>query len=459
MNTQAYPMLQTVGPGGSAALMKSGVVRVYKPDEFGGCIAGDDGLQYFFSDIDAVEDADIGVGECVSFLHVGEIAFEVTRFRGLRPMASTPLRYGTVVACDLIVGSGWIEGVDGDRYVFSDADAVAIEDIAVGRQVSFRAFGSIARQVCVTVFKASVMGTAVALGGIQAEKSEPTSARQTALVKFHGQAVPVRRWGVGALGTRHAVAGMFAVGLIGGVVLAAFQREVEPPRSAIASDSTMPVQAQALAAAPDPDPRISASARVGSAPDKGSSLIVDVDRRVSVKPRSKTSAQSIAGGRRDAQLAGPQRGSRTTTSSRAPAFRAASEAAAVQRSNSLSTARSSVRAAAGVESAASASPLAWWPAPRRERLNLIYAGSLANYPAIVLMFDSRFQSSEGITKHIKVTRPDATSVVGKWNVASNNRMFVMPVPRGSYTVAIGPKLTDPGGRALGVGLSGPVVVR
>lgn len=104
--------------------------------------------------------------------------------------------------------------------------------------------------------------------------------------------------------------------------------------------------------------------------------------------------------------------------------------------------------------------VAWWPAvAQADRLNLRYAGDLAEFSALVLLFDGSISDVAAASRYLRVMRADGTPVEGLWAVARNDRMLTLPVPAGRYRVTIAPGLSDRAGRTVGSPLSGLVIVR
>ncbi|HKY89683.1 MAG TPA: hypothetical protein VJM11_01535 [Nevskiaceae bacterium] len=101
----------------------------------------------------------------------------------------------------------------------------------------------------------------------------------------------------------------------------------------------------------------------------------------------------------------------------------------------------------------------WWDAPRPNALNLLYAGYLTDYTAVVLLFDGEFASTDGLDFAIDVKRGDGTKIAGQWRIGPNRKALIFPVPRGTYEVVLGAELTNVEGQVLGRLLGGPVVVR
>jgi hypothetical protein len=115
--------------------------------------------------------------------------------------------------------------------------------------------------------------------------------------------------------------------------------------------------------------------------------------------------------------------------------------------------------AAPAPAAAPAPSGPWWPAPRPTFLNLLHAGYLGEYSAVVLLFDGEFKSTDGIAQVITVTRPDGSKVQEAWRIGPNGRTLILPVLPGTYRVDIAPNLADTKGQILGMPLGGAVVVR
>lgn len=103
-------------------------------------------------------------------------------------------------------------------------------------------------------------------------------------------------------------------------------------------------------------------------------------------------------------------------------------------------------------------PTAWWPAPIPDALNLLHAGYLGDYPALLLLFDGDFQSTDGLDRAITVTRADGSKVEGTWRIGPNGRALILPVPPGTYRVDVADTLLDVKGRSIAAPVGGPVVV-
>lgn len=119
-------------------------------------------------------------------------------------------------------------------------------------------------------------------------------------------------------------------------------------------------------------------------------------------------------------------------------------------------------ASAGSSSKSSGSSAkVWWPAPKDDKLSLVYAGPASFKKAVVLMFNGAFFKADGIDSNIKVTDKSGKAVAGSWERGENNlRMLVFPVPAtGTYKVSIAAGLTDSKGRKVGKAISGPVSVK
>jgi hypothetical protein len=101
---------------------------------------------------------------------------------------------------------------------------------------------------------------------------------------------------------------------------------------------------------------------------------------------------------------------------------------------------------------------AWWPAPNPDALNLVHAGYLGDYPAIVLLFDGEFQSADGLDRAITVTRFDGSKVEGPWQIGPNGQALILRVPPGQYRVDIAAILVDIKGHAISQAMGGTVFV-
>lgn len=105
---------------------------------------------------------------------------------------------------------------------------------------------------------------------------------------------------------------------------------------------------------------------------------------------------------------------------------------------------------------------AWWAdGGAADGLNVIFAGSAAYEPAIVLILSGTLADGAAANRAITVRDIDGNAVAGSWSVSrENNSMLVFPVARGGiYRLTIDGSLGDSRGRTLGRALGGPVHVR
>jgi hypothetical protein len=103
---------------------------------------------------------------------------------------------------------------------------------------------------------------------------------------------------------------------------------------------------------------------------------------------------------------------------------------------------------------------AWWPAADKQssdRLNLLYAGEVANEHALALLFSSNVDPAAAGDK-IQVLSRDGQRQSGSWEAGSNPRMLVLRTSPGRYTVIVPADLADSSGKSLGMPLSGPIYV-
>lgn len=105
---------------------------------------------------------------------------------------------------------------------------------------------------------------------------------------------------------------------------------------------------------------------------------------------------------------------------------------------------------------------AWWDDRQADGgLNIVFAGSAAFDPAIVLILNGTFADGRSADAAITVTDHEGQRIQGQWSVSrENNAMLVFKTPQGGlYRVDAAPTLTDSQGRALGRALGGLVHVR
>ena len=105
---------------------------------------------------------------------------------------------------------------------------------------------------------------------------------------------------------------------------------------------------------------------------------------------------------------------------------------------------------------------AWWADARTaEGLNIVFDGSAAFDPAIVLLLSGTVADGRSADANIKVTDHSGAIVNGQWQVSrENNAMLVLSVEQGGlYRVEVGAGLEDSQGRRLGRALGGLVHVR
>lgn len=105
---------------------------------------------------------------------------------------------------------------------------------------------------------------------------------------------------------------------------------------------------------------------------------------------------------------------------------------------------------------------AWWADEgAADGLNVVFAGSAAYAPAIVLIISGTVADGAAANRAITVRDINGNMVAGNWSVSpENNTMLVFPVTRGGiYRLVIDGSLGDSRGRTLGRTLGGPVHVR
>jgi hypothetical protein len=103
---------------------------------------------------------------------------------------------------------------------------------------------------------------------------------------------------------------------------------------------------------------------------------------------------------------------------------------------------------------------AWWPAADKQssdRLNLLYAGEVANEHALALLFSSNVDPAAAGDK-IQVLSKSGQRQSGSWEAGSNPRMLVFRTSPGRYTVILPADLADSSGKSLGMPLNGPIYV-
>jgi hypothetical protein len=102
----------------------------------------------------------------------------------------------------------------------------------------------------------------------------------------------------------------------------------------------------------------------------------------------------------------------------------------------------------------------WWRGDLDGELSAVYVGSLAEKPAIVVMFNGSFKSADSLAQHTRIS--DAKGPVpGQWQLAAgNNRMAVYPVPKaGRYQLSLEAGLRDGSGKTMKATQQGPVDVQ
>lgn len=101
---------------------------------------------------------------------------------------------------------------------------------------------------------------------------------------------------------------------------------------------------------------------------------------------------------------------------------------------------------------------AWWPQPKPDALNLLFAGDASFGRAIALFFDQEFEGPESANEHIKVMGPGGKSVDGSWLVSSNPKMLLFKAVPGTYQVEILEGLTAKDDKKLGASSKGIVYI-
>ncbi len=104
---------------------------------------------------------------------------------------------------------------------------------------------------------------------------------------------------------------------------------------------------------------------------------------------------------------------------------------------------------------------AWWAAVgSADGLRVIYVGSAAFRPAIVVMANAPFASASTVNATVLVRDDAGRPVAGIWELGpSNKAMLIFPVERGGgYRISIGSALSDAAGRRLGQTVAGSVLI-
>lgn len=104
---------------------------------------------------------------------------------------------------------------------------------------------------------------------------------------------------------------------------------------------------------------------------------------------------------------------------------------------------------------------AWWAAAGgADGLRVIYVGSAAFRPAIVVMANAPFASASTANATVLVRDDAGRPVAGIWELApSNKAMLIFPVERGGgYRISIGSALSDAAGRRLSQTVAGSVLI-
>lgn len=363
-----------------------------------GWIAGDDGALYSFSAADVVGDTNIAIGRSVVFSGTGEIAHEVRVTQDPAPLRVNRASFPEEL-------SGQVAGEDGVRYDVAAVDGLGENKIVVGQAVSFANSGDVAHQV----------------RAVPAETSEPKKSR------FIGVS-------------------LIAAALIGGVLFHYFQRDSESAEPAAVEPLLSEAPAEVAAdAAPSPDDAIvvaeSEAAEIASAAE------------AQAEPTAPPIA-SIPAATKAAEVVEISPEPASQPPAPPPVARAPRPG---PRAGKATPSPAVVRAA---PTPAAPTTVAWWPAPRPGRLNMVYAGYLAGSSSVVLLFDSDFSSAESADRHVAVTGSDGARLAARWAVSpDNSRMLLLKAPPGLYKLTVAPELADAAGKSLGLRLSGSVRVR
>lgn len=434
----------------AAAKALGGKLMSFDDADLSGWIDGEDGRQYFFSSADVVSDHDIAVGEAVTFTAVGETAVNVS---GVATIQAAPRAMsGRLLSFDDEELAGVIAGDDGLRYGFSAADVVGDEDIHVAEAVEFSAAGGTATEVRRSVSHSASHAVAVPAAAIAAD-----SARMERDVSAEVEPDVADS---SLFGSQWLVGGLIAAVLIAALAMVYLQRQDAAPATP---------DVAAVAAMPPAQPAVAVEASPSAEGPAPAPVIATADAEVlaAEQPAPAEEAPVLAADAApDAPMAVaepvPVREPVTATvpqpepASAAPVTAAPEPAAAPQPQPQVRTAATKPTTARGpVEPA----PVAWWPAPRPDSPNLIFAGPLDTGGAIVLVFDSHLAESQDFASHIQVTRADGSRVPDRWRVGPNGRTLIQPVAPGAYQVAVKAELPDAAGRPLGRNSGGRVVVR
>lgn len=142
VSTQTVPLPVT-------SAIQRGQLLDFDTTELIGWIAGDDGAIYGFSAADVVDEKDIGVGAAVLFESDGEAACQV-RAIGDDLLWIPQVLSGALLSYDPATLTGWIGVEGGGVYLFTAADVLGEEELAVGQSLSFLGAGERATQVLPT---------------------------------------------------------------------------------------------------------------------------------------------------------------------------------------------------------------------------------------------------------------------------------------------------------------------
>lgn len=173
----------SLGQGEPPARAMSGKLLSFDSADLSGWITGEDGVPYFFSAAEVIDDREITVGQSVSFLGAGEVATQVrateptaalvaadvigsddiavgqaVAFAGVGERAievrelagvegAAQAMSGRLVSYDPKELNGWIVGEDGLLYAFTAGDVVGEEELWVGNIVAFSGVGETALNV------------------------------------------------------------------------------------------------------------------------------------------------------------------------------------------------------------------------------------------------------------------------------------------------------------------------
>ncbi|MGQ0621038.1 MAG: hypothetical protein ACT4QA_14150 [Panacagrimonas sp.] len=447
----AYAVRKPSGGTAGAGRPLRGKLISFDEADLSGWLVDDDGELYHFSAADVVGDQDIAIGQSVAFSGVGEFAFAVTGLGGRGVPGRGALR-GRLVSFDANKLSGSIVGDDGLLYSFTAAEVLGHEDIAVGSMVSFSAAGEQAYQISAEGPSAGAPAARPASAPQSVPHTPPAPAPQAVPSPAAARpAVPVQPLlqaseTSGPQSSRLLVAGLIGAILVGGLAIlyvqnqadsvgpAAAKPEIASADVVAAPEATTPAQNEAPAAGVEVMPATQPAPETAAEPG-----ITDPDPALSAAQTETAAAPPAESNVAAAGVGAEAAGSST------------SEFASIEPAVAAPTPRP--------VAAKPKKPVAWWLAPRPGNLDLVYAGHLADSPAIVLRFDGVFADADAAARHITVTRSDGSRPQGKWALGPNGQTLILRVPPGSYKVVVGPELADADGSVLGARMSGPIQVR